>query len=124
ALGLNEDFAGVRHGVGAFEGFVAVDRNADFVAIAENFHLVPFAAGLLDFVRAAKAFHVLPWAAARPVEPRDGRAFRDAVHGQKSAADDQDVARPAFDDLRLDRFGPDLVFTDAMDEDAAVTGIS
>src|SRR5262249_45634643 len=82
-----------------------------------------FAPGLLDFVRTAKTFLVPPRIAARPVEAGGIRPFSHTVHRKISAADDQDVTRPALDNLRLDRLRPHLVLSDAMDKDATVTSV-
>src|SRR5206468_12895926 len=55
AFGLDQDFANVRNGIGAFQSSVAVDADAQPIAIAKDLHPIPFAAWLFDFVRAAEA---------------------------------------------------------------------
>src|SRR6266550_5595930 len=49
AFGLQNNLPGVRNRVRAFERFVAVDLDPDFVVVAQDLHPVPFAARLLDF---------------------------------------------------------------------------
>ena len=101
---------------------MAVDFDADFVVVADQFDGVPLAVRFFDFMRAAETFFVAPGVAAGTVEAGDVWAFADSVHGEVSAVDDKDVAGAALNHLALDGFGPDAVLADEVDEDAAVAG--
>src|SRR5689334_12728751 len=100
-----------------------VHRQTHRCSLAEHFHGVPFSTRLLDFIWAAKSLFIAPGIPARTVESRNRRPFSHAVHGYVRPAHHQHVAGATLDDLRFDRFGPNLVFTDAVYEDAAVAGV-
>lgn len=102
---------------------MAVDADAHEVIAADDFKFVPLAVRVFDFVRATETFDVLPRVPSGAVESSDGRAFADAVDCQIRAIYDEDVAGAAFNHLALNRFWPDLIASDEMDQDAAVAGV-
>src|SRR5689334_12931315 len=99
---------------------MAIHDNAEVLAVAGDFHAIPIAGWFLDLVRPSKALYVLPGIAAGPIESGDVRPFGHAIDCKIGATDHENVARATFDNLRLKGFGPDLIFADKVDEDAAV----
>src|SRR3954454_14246774 len=102
---------------------MTIHLDAEIPPDARDLHAIPLSCGLLNFVRPAKTLHVFPRIAAGSVEALDLGSLGYAVDRKISAAHDQDIARAALNDLRLDRLGPNLVFADKMNEDAAVASI-
>ena len=81
-FGLEQDFSHGRDGVGAGQGRMPVDIDAEFVVVAEHFQFVPLTMRFFNFMRAARAFFVAPWVATGAVEACGAVAFADAIHGE------------------------------------------
>src|SRR5580765_365455 len=102
---------------------MAIDRNRNFIAVAQYFHSIPFTARLLDLVRTAKTFFIPPRIPPRAIKASDCRSLGYAVHGEICAIDNQNIPGAAFDNLSFNRFRPDLIFSATMDQNSAVTRI-
>src|SRR5690606_5670152 len=138
-FGLNLDLALAVRGARASDDDDVVQDVGDAVAVADHLRAIPFADGLGDVPGPAAAQNVLPCGiAAEPIEPaaipRDRRSAPLAIElvvrpgarfdGQgrlAGAADENDVAAAAFDDLTFDGLPPAVVrravFADPMHQD-------